>query len=126
MLLQESTVCRLNFINGQSLACACPELTLLADTYVHNVSVISPSLALPVDISIPGRDGAEQRGEERESFFKDTPLTPDSCSRSSLLFFRAKIFTLQNALRLRLCYLWKNMYRRKLHGTCVPVCVYLN
>lgn len=50
------------------------------------------------------------RGEERESFFKDTPLTPDSCSHLSLLFFRAKIFTLENVVWLWLCYLRNNVY----------------
>lgn len=45
-------------------------------THVHNISVISPAIALPADISIRGRIRAEQGGKERESFFKDTPLTP--------------------------------------------------
>ena len=43
---------RINFHNGRALTCVCPELTPLPDTYVHNVSVISPSRALSLLILV--------------------------------------------------------------------------
>lgn len=56
--------------------------------------------ALLANISIRGRSRGGWGGERRETFFKDTPLTPDSCSRLSLLFSQAKIFALENVALL--------------------------
>lgn len=107
----------------------------LSLTYnVHGVSVISPLFLSSANISIRGRNGAESGGEEKESFFKDTPLTPDSCSCLSLLFFRAKIFTLENVVWLRLCNPppKKNVYKKAAknvrsssvyYSACVHMCV---
>lgn len=116
---EESSARRMNFLNRWVLK-GCVQRWPLSLTHTFTVFLSSP--ALPADISIPGRS------KERESFFKDTPLTSDSCSHLSLLFFRAKIFTLE---KVWLCYFKKcvkkkkkkKRRRKKMQGRCVFLCV---